>query len=154
MVHDVIVDNMLKNFTADCCKWNRSVICWFRLVTFFENRNDDNTEMDTRLSYRTYSTGATRRQTLFHLWCRLCGAPGHGTWTTVVPHIHQWLARICHIKCTTIRRMASICFPLDRFVASYCTVVMSWVSQDRRVLNSCWLSDNKLFCERWFMMLL
>ena len=62
-----------------------------------------NTEMDTRLSYRTYSTGTARRHTLLHLWCRLWGAPGHGTRTTVVLHIHQWLARICHIKCTTIR---------------------------------------------------
>jgi hypothetical protein len=35
--------------------------------------------------------------------CRLWGAPGHCTRTTVVFHIHQLLARICHIKCTTIR---------------------------------------------------
>ena len=41
-----------------------------------------------------------------------------------------------------------MCFPLDMFFASSYTVVMSWVSQDRRALNPCWLSDNKFFCGR------
>ena len=32
------------------------------------------------------------------------GVPQGTVLGPVVPHIHQWLARICHIKCTTIRR--------------------------------------------------
>ena len=37
-------------------------------------------------------------------------------------------SRLCGKAFERSRRMASICFPLDTFFASSCTVVMSWVS--------------------------